>query len=414
MDFDYGPTAEAFRVKVRDWLEAHLPAEWRDEEGLQPLTGADDERFGFIQEWEARLRDAGYAGIAWPKEYGGQGLSTLELLVFNEEMTKAQAPQRLNFFGEGLVGPTIIRWGTDEQKEHFLPRILSGEHIWCQGFSEPNAGSDLASLQTRAVADGDEWVINGQKVWTTAAHFANWMFVLCRTDPSADKHAGISFILLPLDQPGPITVRPLRQPSGSGEFNEVFFDDARTPLANVVGGVNNGWQVANTTLGFERGGNVTAGYLRFSREWHRAAQRLRKLETIWGGPGGGAAADDPLVRQMMAQAFIKVEIMRFSGYRTLTDMLLGKPPGPESSTTKLFWSEYHQWFTNQLLTVEGPAAQVVGEGYELDDLQQTYMFARSETIWGGTSQIQRNIIGERVLGLPREPRPDRPDKGEER
>ncbi len=392
MDFDYGEKAEQFRAEVRAWLEENLPKEGSGDDIRVILAG--DERAAFLKEWDEKLRKAGFVGIAWPKEYGGRGLSTLELLVFNEEMVKARAPQRLNFFGEGLVGPTIIQWGTEEQKKYFLPRILSGEHVWCQGFSEPNAGSDLASLQTRAVLDGDEWVITGQKVWTTMAQYANWCFVLARTDPNAPKRKGISYLLVPMDQDG-VEVRPLRQLTGTAEFNEVFFDGARTPAENVVGGVNNGWTVAMTTLGFERGGAATTSYLRFSRELRRMFELAKER----------GMSSSPLIRQRLAQHYIEVELMRYSGYRTLTNVLAGKPPGPESSISKLFWSEYHRRAMETMMAIRGLEGQIVGEGYELDAFQQAYLFSLSETIYAGTSEIQRNIIGERILGLPKEPRP---------
>lgn len=394
MDFDYGPEVEAFRAEVRDWLGENLPA--GQEDSIRE-TFAGDERDTFMRDWEAKLRDAGYIGIAWPKEYGGRGLSTLELLVFNEEMVKARAPQRLNFFGEGLVGPTIMQWGTEDQKKEFLPKILSGEHVWCQGFSEPNAGSDLASLATKAELDGDEWVMTGQKVWTTVAQYANWCFVLARTDPNAKKHEGISYLLVPMDQPG-IEVRPLKQMTGDSEFNEVFFDEARCPAENVIGGVNNGWKVAMTTLGFERGGSVTTSYLRFSRELRRVIEIAQKF----------GKTKDPLVRQRLASHFTEVEIMRYSGYRTLTSVLSGKPPGPESSISKLYWSEYHQRVLKSMMDIRGLDGEIIeGDGYELDQFQYAYLFGRSEVIYAGTSQIQRNIIGERVLGLPREPKPEK-------
>jgi alkylation response protein AidB-like acyl-CoA dehydrogenase len=394
MDFEYGEQAEAFRQEVRAWLEKNLPKDRAGDDVRVILAG--DERENFLREWEQKLREAGYIGISWPKEYGGRGLSTLELLVFNEEMVRARAPQRLNFFGEGLVGPTIIQWGTEEQKKYFLPRILTGEHIWCQGFSEPNAGSDLASLQTKAVLDGDEWVITGQKVWTTMAQYANWCFVLARTDPDAPKRKGISYLLVPMKQEG-IEVRPLKQLTGTSEFNEVFFDGARTPAENVVGGVNNGWTVAMTTLGFERGGAATTSYLRFSRELRRIIEIARERNKL----------SDTTIRQRIAQHYIEVELMRYSGYRSLTNVLAGKPPGPESSISKLFWSEYHRRAMETMMAIRGAEGLIVGEGYELDAFQQAYLFSLSETIYAGTSEIQRNIIGERILGLPKEPRPER-------
>ena len=261
MDLTYPPEAEAFRKEIRTWLEDNLPEGWFDE-GFE-LKG--DERKRFNAEWVKKLHEGGWICASWPKEYGGKGLSVIENVVLNEEFARAGAPMRADFFGDTLVGPTILRWGSEEQKQQFLPPIMKGEISWCQGFSEPNSGSDLASLKTSAVLDGDEWVINGQKVWTTQAQYADYVFLLARTDPDAPKHKGISYLLVPMKQPGRIEVRPITQPDGSSEFNEVFFDNARCPRENVVGGVNNGWEVANTTLGFERGSSATTSYRRFER-----------------------------------------------------------------------------------------------------------------------------------------------------
>ena len=262
MDLTYPPEAEAFRKEIRTWLEENLPEGWFDE-GFE-LKG--DERKEFNVAWVKKLYEGGWICASWPKEYGGKGLSVMENVVLNEEFARAGAPMRADFFGDTLVGPTILRWGSEEQKKHFLPQIMKGEISWCQGFSEPNSGSDLASLKTSAVLDGDEWVINGQKVWTTQAQYADYIFLLARTDPEATKHKGISYLLVPMKQPGGVEVRPITQPDGSSEFNEVFFDNARCPRENVVGGVNNGWEVANTTLGFERGSSATTSYRRFERE----------------------------------------------------------------------------------------------------------------------------------------------------
>ena len=261
MDLTYPPEAEAFRSEIRSWLEANLPEGW----GTPGFSMTREERRAFNQAWTKKLFDGGWICASWPKEYGGKGLSLMESVVLNEEFARAEAPLRADFFGDTLVGPTILQWGTEEQKQQFIPGILNGTIAWCQGFSEPEAGSDLASLKTRAELDGDEWVINGQKVWTTQAQFADYIFLLARTDPDAPKHAGISYLLVPMKQPG-IEVRPIPQVDGSADFNEVFFTNARCPVANVVGGVNNGWKVAMTTLGFERGSSSTTGYRRFLRE----------------------------------------------------------------------------------------------------------------------------------------------------
>ena len=409
MDLTYPKEAEAFRLEVRAWLEENLPSGW-DERG-RSMTA--DERASFNAEWTKRLSEGGWICASWPTEYGGRGLSLMESVVLNEEFARANAPMRADFFGDTLVGPTILQWGTEEQKQQFLPKILSGEITWCQGFSEPEAGSDLASLTTRADLDGDEWVINGQKVWTTQAQYADYIFLLARTDPDAPKHKGISYLLVPMRQPG-IEVRPIAQIDGSAEFNEVFFSDARCPKDNVVGGVNNGWAVAMTTLGFERGTSATTGHRRFQKE----------LEAIIEAARRNGKAADPVVRQRVAAAWSKVKIMQINGLRTLTAALnddqstLGL-----GATNKMFWSEYHRdvmelaidilGMEGQVLTgsgdpdeefVPGVGARRSRDGYPVSALQAGFFFSRSETIWGGTAQIQRNIVGERVLGLPKEPK----------
>ena len=331
-----------------------------------------------------------------------------------EEFANAGAPMRADFFGDTLVGPTILQWGTEEQKKEFLPRILSGTIAWCQGFSEPDAGSDLASLSTRAVLDGDEWVINGQKIWTTQGFIADYVFVLCRTDPDAPLHKGISYLLCPMDQPG-VEVRPIKQVDGSAEFAEVFFTDARCSKDNVVGGLNNGWAVAMTTLGFERGTSATTGYRRFETE----------LNVIIEAARANGAIDDPEIRQRLALAWSKVQIMRINGLRSLTAVVQDRKDfgvAALGATNKIFWSEYHQQvmklamdilgMEGQLLlgeagsdeSVPGYGRRPVNPEYPANALQSSFFFSRSETIWGGTSQIQRNIVGERVLGLPKEPK----------
>jgi alkylation response protein AidB-like acyl-CoA dehydrogenase len=395
VDFRDTPEEAAFRDEVRTWLAEHLVGEFAAIGGGRGT--ADEEHWDLRMEWERKLGEAGWIGLGWPKEYGGRGASYVEQAIFAQEYVKANAPGRITFFGEGLLGPTLVVHGTEAQKRRFLPGILKATELWCQGYSEPNAGSDLANVQTRAVLDGDEWVITGQKVWTTFAHHADWCFVVCRTDPSAPPHAGISYILVPMRQPG-VTVRPLRQMTGAGEFNEVFFDEARTPADMVVGEVNGGWKVAMATLGFERGTAFLAQQLAFEREWHTIADVARKC----------GVADDPVIRQRLTQAFIGVKIMAYNGMRMLTALSKTGVVGPEASIGKLYWSTWHRALGELAMDILGPAGQIVpvagGGQYVLDDLQRSYMFARAETIYAGSSEIQRNIIGERVLGLPREPR----------
>jgi hypothetical protein len=412
MDLTYPSEAEAFRTEIRAWLEDNLPDGWFDE-GFELSPG---ERTAFNEAWAATLYEGGWICATWPKEYGGKGLSLMQGVVLAEEFARAKAPLRADFFGDTLVGPTILQWGSEEQKQEFLPQIMQGKVGWCQGFSEPDSGSDLASLKTSAVLDGNEWVINGQKVWTTQAQFADYCFLLARTDPDAAKHAGISYLLVPMRQPG-VEVRPITQPDGTAEFNEVFFADARCPEDNVVGGLNNGWAVTNTTLGFERGQSATTGYRRFQEEWN---------QMVAAATANGAIAD-PLIRQRLAVYFTKIQIIRVNGLRTLTATYTGrKDPsiGALGATNKMLWSEMHQEAMELALDIYGAGAMLAGVGpasgswpaalrgegkgsYKVSPMLSTFFFSRSETIWGGTSQIQRNIVGERVLGLPKEPKAEK-------
>ncbi len=408
MQMTYPPEVEEFRGVVRSWLEENLPEGW----GEEGFSMSPEERAEFNKNWTGRLHEGGWICASWPTEYGGKGLSTLESVVLAEEFSRVGAPMRADFFGDTLVGPTILKWGTEEQKRFFLPKILSGEISWCQGFSEPDAGSDLASLKTRAELDGDEWVINGQKVWTTQAHYADYVFLLCRTDPDAPRHAGISYLLVPMRQEG-VEVRPIAQIDGSAEFNEVFFTNARCPKENVVGGLNNGWQVAMTTLGFERGTSATTGHRRFSKELDYIIEKARK----------NGKASDPIVRQGLAAAWSRVKIMEINGLRTLTSTLRGDGSAVAlGATNKMYWSEYHRDVMELAMDILGMEGQILtgggdGEefvpgvgprkqrpGYPVSALQASFFFSRSETIWGGTAQIQRNIVAERVLGLPKEPK----------
>jgi alkylation response protein AidB-like acyl-CoA dehydrogenase len=410
VDLDYPPDAEEFRAEIRQWLEDNLPEGW----GTSDVALSKEERRDFNEEWTKKLAAGGWICASWPAEYGGKGLSLLQQVVLAEEFARAGAPLRADFFGDTLVGPTILQWGTEEQKQRFIPGILDGTIAWCQGFSEPDAGSDLASLATRAEPDGDEWVVNGQKVWTTQAQYADYIFLLARTDPEAEKHAGISYLLVPMKQPG-VEVRPIEQIDGSSEFNEVFFTDARCPADNVVGGVNNGWKVAMTTLGFERGLSAATGHRRFQRELDVILDEARKR----------GKDKDPLVRQRLATAWSAVKIMKINGYRLLTDAVNGTHHAAAlGACHKMSWSEAHRRTMELAMDILGAEGQVlrgapedVGAGwgrpggrrgrpdYPVDDLQASFFFSRSETIWGGTAEIQRNIVGERVLGLPKEPKP---------
>ena len=404
MDLDLGPEIAEFRARLRDWIAANAP------EGLAGLTdwtiaattggyqGAELARAAAdpaYAEWERRLAQARLICPQWPQEFGGQAMDGVRLAVLNEEFHAAGLPRVRRGMGESLVGPSIIVHGTPEQRAHFLPRIISGEDVYCQGFSEPDQGSDLAGVQTRAEVDGDEVVITGTKVWTSGAGRATMMFALCRSDPAAEKHAGLSYVLFPFTDPG-VQYRPIRQMSGAAEFYEDFIDGVRVPLFNVIGGLNNGWKVAMTTLGYERGGAATVQHLGFEREFWELAETARKY----------GRDTDPLVRQQLAWAYTGVQVMRFSGLRTLAQVAEGRPPGPEASVAKLAWSEYHKRLGEIAIGIVGTDALIRpdGPGYPTTSWQNVFLSSRAGTIYSGTSEIQRNIVGERALGLPKEPR----------
>lgn len=398
MEIDLGPEAEKFRDELRQWLEANRPDDIDPDAGERGApSGA--EGWARVRTWTDTLYEAGYMCVSWPKEYGGRGLTGLEVAVMNEEFARAKVPRVTRGMGEWLVGPSIIVHGTDEQKAHFLPRIISGKDRYCQGFSEPDAGSDLASLKTRGVVDGDEVIITGQKVWTSGAQMANMMFCLCRTDPDAPKHQGISYVLVPMKTPegesNGIELRPLRQITGTSGFTESFLTEARAPLFNVIGGLHNGWRVTMTTLGNERGGNATTQHVRYQRQFWRLVDEARSL----------GRADDPIVRQELARAYTHTEIMRYAGLRTLSEVVARKEPGPGASVNKMFWSEYARDIGEWAMNLRGAQSMIRpdGDGYALDRWQADFLGSRSGTIWGGTAQVQRNIVGERVLGLPKEP-----------
>ena len=349
------------------------------------------------RQWSERLLAARLICPQWPEEVGGRGLSGLHMAIVNDEFHRARVPRVSRGMGESLVGPSIIVHGTEEQKAYFLPRIISGEDRYCQGFSEPDHGSDLAGVETRGVVDGDEIVITGQKVWTSGAHLANRLFVLCRTDPNVPKHQGLSYVLVPMKDNG-IEIRPLRQATGASGFSQEYISGARAPLFNVIGGLNNGWRVAMTTLGNERGGQATTQHLRYEREFWDLVDEARKR----------GRTDDLRVRQDLTWAFTHVEMMRYQGLRLLSSLAAQSEPGPEASVAKLFWSEYHKRLGEiaiGVLSADGMLAGVDGndDGYRLARWQTTFIGSIAGTIFSGTSQIQRNIIAERVIGLPKEP-----------
>jgi alkylation response protein AidB-like acyl-CoA dehydrogenase len=396
MDLSYTPEQEAFRVELSDWLQSHwepFKSNFAEEDVAIAFEGrAYDKALA----WHKQLYAGGWVGIWWPKEYGGRGASLVEQAIYNEEMGGRGVPTGVNLLGISLLGPTLMHWGNERQKTRFLPKILPAEEIWCQGYSEPGAGSDLASLQTRAVADGDSFIVNGQKVWTSGAHIADWIFLLVRTDPDAPKHRGITYLLVDMHSPG-ITVRPLVQMTGSAGFNEVFFEDVRVPRENVVGEVNSGWMVAITTLMFER--TAIGGFYTFERTVDRLVKLAKKLPR-----NGGTAWDDGAVRQQIAQFAIEVRAMKFNEYRRLTRQLKGQPPGPEGSMGKLAGSELSLRMANFALDLLGPyGALERGSDFAIDHGRWTALAlgARGYTIAGGTSEVQRGIIGERVLGLPK-------------
>ncbi|OLC13320.1 MAG: hypothetical protein AUH29_13470 [Candidatus Rokubacteria bacterium 13_1_40CM_69_27] len=392
MDFDFTPEQEAFRKEVQQWLEQNLPDDLRGR--AFAASRADREEVRKLRTWQKRMYEAGYVGMDWPREFGGRGATLVEQVILYQELARAESPQFVNRGGLSMLGPTLMKHGTPPQQKRFLPQILTADEIWCQGFSEPNAGSDLANLQTRAERVGDHFVVNGQKVWTSMAHVADWCFLLVRTDPAVPKHKGITFLLVDMKSPG-ITVRPLRQITGEAEFNEVFFDTVRVPLENLVGKPNEGWSVALTTLAYER------DLLTFIRHisLRNAVHRLVKLARARG------RARDPVVRQKIANIWIGEQALQLNAYRSLTNILRGGQPGPEGSTSKLFWSQVDQELAQVATEVIGPYAQVAhGSAWAPDEGQWEFyaMLAQASGIRAGTSEILRNILGERVLGLPKD------------
>lgn len=392
MKIGFGIEDEAFRQEVAHWLEQHLQGEF---EQLRFRGGPGDEHM-FPEErkaWEREMAKGGWIGLGWPRECGGRGLSISQQVIFHEEYARAGGPGRMGHIGEGLAGPTIAAFGTEEQKRRFLPGILEGREFWCQGYSEPGAGSDLAGVKTRARLENGRWLINGQKVWTSLAHESDWCFVIARTEPGSVGHKGLSFFLVPMHQAN-IRVQPIQQITGTSEFNEVFFDDAETAADNIVGAPGEGWKIAMALLGFERGVSTLGQQMLFQNELDEVIRIART---------NGAAAD-PVLRQRLARAWAGLRTLRYNSLR----MLSGPQDGslrPEAMSYKLAWSTWHVELGKLAMDVLGPQAEILdGEPYELSRLQSLFLFTRSDTIYGGSNEIQRNIIAERALGMPREPR----------
>jgi alkylation response protein AidB-like acyl-CoA dehydrogenase len=390
VDLTLTPQEEEFRDQVRAWLEEHHP-------GPEPAGGLE-EVIPFRVEWQRKLHEGGWAGISWPKEYGGRGATMIEQAIFAQEAARAEIPPVANPLGLAMGGPVVIAHGTEEQKQRYLEPILSAEEIWCQGFSEPESGSDLASLKTNAVKDGDEWVVTGQKVWTSLAQYSKWCMLVARTDPDAPKHQGLTYFLLDMEQEA-VQVRPLVQITGSPEFNELFLEEARIPDANVLGGVGNGWQVAITTLMNERAGLGFGAVGTIQNGIRRLGELARETRL-----NSGSAADDSHYRQRIAQLYIEAETMRLNAYRGLTKTMRDGVPGPEGSLIKWQWAEINQALTELALEIEGPYAPLdEGAEHAIDGgrWQHAFLRARANSIEGGTTEILKNIIAERILGLPK-------------
>jgi alkylation response protein AidB-like acyl-CoA dehydrogenase len=391
VDFRDTPEEAEFRAGLRSWYTANLPADWSERTPRVGRFDVDEARA-----WSKKLYDAGYVGLTWPKEYGGGGAPHTHQGIYLEESARIGAPDHIGGIGLGMAGPTIIAWGSDEQKQRYLAPLLSGEEVWCQGFSEPGSGSDLAGARTRAELDGDEWVVNGQKVWSSWAHIAEWCILVVRSDPDAEKHRGLSFLLVDMHTPG-VEVRPLKQITGDPEFNEIFFTDVRVPRESMLGQPGEGWNVAMTTLLHERG---TLGFALTAA----LERQLNNLVRLAKQPAraGSVPADDPVVRDEIARSWIDLQALRFTNYRSLTTLAKTGVPGPEGSVAKLHWSETNQRVTKLALSLQGLTSQLDGDGAVWDGFwQYQQLRSRGNTIEAGTSEILRNIIAERVVGLPR-------------
>ncbi|RPH84605.1 MAG: isovaleryl-CoA dehydrogenase [Candidatus Rokuibacteriota bacterium] len=398
MDLNYSPEDRAFRDNTRRWLEAHVPAD-----DLKTLA----ER----KAWHRKLYEAGYVGMLWPREYGGWGATAMQQAIVQDEMARIQAPPTINGLGIGFIGPTIIVHGTPAQKERYLKKMLTAEEIWCQLYSEPNAGSDLAGLKTRAEDNGDHFVVNGQKIWTSSGPIADWGILLARTDPRAAKHKGISCVLLNMRQPG-VEVRPLKQLTGHSLFSEVFMTNARAEKSDLVGNLNEGWAIAQTTLGYERGGNSLGRVTRYAIAFSQLVKATKQLRR-----GGRPLLEDPAVRARMGKLYAELEVQRYAGLRVLSALDKGDSPGAASSITKLSYTEFEKRYYETALEILGPWGQLMTAREEFEEIDTSsgeagtwataFLWARAGTIYSGSSEIQKNIIGERVLGLPKEVRADR-------
>lgn len=388
VDLNYSAEDDAFRQEFRDWLEANLVGKFAALRGLGG-SGREHEAFEERLEWNQHMAAHGWSCVSWPKEHGGRGLSLQQQVIFHEEYARANAPARVNHLGEELLGPTLIAFGTPEQQARFLPKIIAVEELWCQGYSEPGAGSDLAGVKTKARLEDGKWVVDGQKVWTSLAHTAHWCFVIARTEPGSVKHRGLSYLLVPMDQPG-VEIRPILQLTGTSEFNEVFFDGATTDEDLVVGDPGAGWSVAMGTLGFERGVSTLAQQIAFQRE----------LQLIIDLARTNGAIEDPIIQDQIVKSQMGLDMLRMHGLRTLSG-----EQGIEASITKLLWAPWHRSLGELAMAVAGAGGLTVAQApYELDELQALYLFSRADTLYGGSDEIQRNVIAERVLGLPKEAR----------
>src|SRR5271170_6542356 len=388
MDLNLTPQETKFRDELRAWLQSNVPQDWE----THRLRDSMEDRFRFLRAWQKRVYEAGWAGVAWPQEYGGRGASLMEQVIFTQEMAAAGAPPLANILGLALIGPTIIAYGTEAQKKRYLANILSGDEIWCQGFSEPNAGSDLAGLGTASRLEGDHFVVNGQKVWNSYGWAADWCALVTRSDPASQKHKGLTYLLVDMKSPG-VEVRPLRQLTGESEFTELFFRDVRVPAENVLGAVGDGWNVALGTLAHERATLGVSAQIAMRRQLDRLVELARER-----------ASRDPLVRQKLAQAYVENEVLRLNQLRAVSKIIQTGAPGPEGSILKIGWSEANQRFQAAAQEILGPYAQLTSASELAIDngaWAYSYLRARGNTIEAGTSEIQRNIIGQHVLGLPK-------------